>query len=153
MRWFLSVMFGLFVLAGSGTSLPAATPYDDSLTVEVRKDVEATLDLWRDGRYEDVYRRCVESGRHSKEYFINHMAAAPRRPACCWEKLQDVNVTLKGDRRATLKARFGFDTGTGTEFITKSVKLQRDDGIWKVVMSDLLTLSGTSKKVRGKKKK
>jgi hypothetical protein len=153
MKWLVSVAFGLFVLAGSGTSISEAVQSDAGYGVEVRQDLEATLDLWRDGRFEDVYRRSVESGRHSKEYFVNHMAAAPRKPACCWEKLQDAVVTLKGDRRATLKARFGFDTGTGTEFITKSIKLQRDDGVWKVVMSDLLTLSGTSKKVRGKKKK
>lgn len=151
MTSFLRIMIVLFL----GISLIfTASPSGSAQTQaesQVRQDLELTLDLWRSGRYEEVYHRVMESGGHTKEYFVNHLAAAPRKPACCWEKIQEVKVTVKGESKATLKAKLGFDTGTGVEFMTRSVTLEQEDGIWKVKMSDLLALSGTSKKVRGKK--
>jgi hypothetical protein len=135
------------------TGMSNAVAADDAVTSEVRKDVERTLDLWREGRYEDVYRRVIESGGHTKEYFISSLAAAPRRPSCCWEKMQEVRVSVKDDRRALLTAKFGLDTGTGVEFMTRGVKLEKDDGIWKIHMSELFSLSGKGKKVSGGKKK
>ena len=153
MKWRLLLPATLFILCSTLIlTLPAAAA-DDSAATDVRKDVEKTLDLWREGRFEDVYRRVIESGGHTKEYFVNHLAAAPRKPSCCWEKMQEVHVTVRGDRQATLKAKFGFDTGIGTEFMTKGLKLEKDDGVWKLKMSEVLLLSGTGKKIhRGKKK-
>jgi hypothetical protein len=152
MKRYMVIIIALLILFGQ-TGLTNAAASDDAVASEVRKDVEKTLDLWREGRYEDVYNRVIESGGHTKEYFISYLAAAPRRPSCCWEKLQDVRVTVKDDRRATLKAKFGFDTGTGIEFMTRGLKLEKDDGIWKIHMSEVLSLSGKGKKVSGRKKK
>jgi hypothetical protein len=152
MKRYMVIIIALLILFGQ-TGLTNAAASDDAVASEVRKDVEKTLDLWREGRYEDVYHRVIESGGHTKEYFISYLAAAPRRPSCCWEKLQDVRVTVKDDRRATLKAKFGFDTGTGIEFMTRGLKLEKDDGIWKIHMSEVLSLSGKGKKVSGRKKK
>ena len=152
MKRYMVIIIALLILFGQ-TGLTNAAASDDAVASEVRKDVEKTLDLWREGRYEDVYHRVIESGGHTKEYFISYLAAAPRRPSCCWEKLQDVRVTVKDDRRATLKAKFGFDTGTGIEFMTRGLKLEKDDGIWKIHMSEVLSLSGKGKKVSGGKKK
>ena len=152
MKRYMVIIIALLILFGQ-TGLTNAAASDDAVASEVRKDVEKTLDLWREGRYEDVYHRVIESGGHTKEYFISYLAAAPRRPSCCWEKLQDVRVTVKDDRRATLKAKFGFDAGTGIEFMTRGLKLEKEDGIWKIHMSEVLSLSGKGKKVSGRKKK
>ena len=147
------LLTALLIICSTLIPTPPATAADDSSAAEVRKDVEKTLDLWREGRFEDVYRRVIESGGHTKEYFVNHLAAAPRKPSCCWEKMQEVHVTVLGDRQATLKAKFGFDTGIGTEFMTKGLKVEKEDGVWKIKMSEVLSLSGTGKKIhRGKKK-
>jgi len=125
---------------------------DDISAGEVRQDVEKTLDLWRDGRYEEVYSRVI-AGSHTKEYFISHLASAPRRPACCWEKLQEVRVSRRDEWRATLHGKLGLDAGTGIEFMTRQLKLEKDGEVWKMTMSDVLALAGTGKKVRGGKKK
>jgi len=153
MKWRLFLFTALLTLCSAPLLTVSASAADDALAAEVRKDVEKTLDLWRDGRYEEVYRRVIESGGHTKEYFINHLAAAPRRPSCCWEKLQEVQVSVKDERQATLRAKFGFDTGVGIEFMTKGLKLEKDDGVWKIRMSEVLLLSGKGKNVSGGKKK
>ena len=152
MKRFMLTLIALLVLHGQ-IGLSNAVAAGNAVSSEVRKDVERTLDLWREGRYEDLYHRVIESGGHTKEYFISYLAAAPRRPSCCWEKMQEVRVTVKDERRATLNAKFGFDTGTGVEFMTRGLKLEKDDGIWKIQMSEVLSLSGKGKKVSGGKKK
>src|SRR5689334_458815 len=75
---------------------------------EVLRDFEQILDLWRDGRYAELYER-TSGGREGKERFAKRLAAAPRKPACCWEKLQQARVTLKSDRAATVRAKLGFE--------------------------------------------
>jgi hypothetical protein len=153
MRWRLILLAALLTLSSALLYNSPAAAADDAVAGEVRKDVEKTLDLWRENRYEDVYRRIIESGGHTKEYFIAHLAAAPRRPACCWEKMQEVRITVKNERQATLSAKFGFDTGIGVEFMTKGLKLEKEDGVWKIKMSEVLLLSGKGKKMSGGKKK
>jgi len=153
MKWRLILLAVLLTLCSALILTPPASAADDAVAGEVRKDVEKTLDLWRENRYEDVYRRIIESGGHTKEYFIAHLAAAPRRPACCWEKMQEVRITVKNERQATLTAKFGFDTGVGVEFMTKGLKLEKEDGVWKIKMSEVLSLSGKGKKMTGGKKK
>lgn len=153
MKLLLILLTALLTLCSTVIPTSPAAAADNAAAGEVRKDVEKTLDLWREGRYEDVYHRVIASGGHTKEYFINHLAAAPRKPACCWEKMQEIHVTVNDTRRATLKAKFGLDTGIGVEFMTKGLKLEKEDGIWKIKMSEVLLLSGTGKKIRGGKKK
>jgi len=113
---------------------------------EVLRDFEKILDLWRDGRFADLYERTT-GGRTGKESFAKKMAAAPRKPACCWEKMQEARVTFKGARDATVHARLGFEGSVpGTEFVTKGIKLKRDDGAWVILQADLFALAELTKK-------
>lgn len=113
---------------------------------EVLRDFEKILDLWRDGRFADLYERTA-GGRSGKESFAKKMAAATRKPACCWEKMQEARVNLKGDRNATVHARLGFEGSVpGTEFVTKGIKLRRDDGAWVISQADLFALAELTKK-------
>jgi hypothetical protein len=132
-------------------ALPATG--DDQKSGEIRRDMEKSLDLWRDGNFSVLYDRVTGSGSHTKEYFTSHLVAAPRRPSCCWEKLQVTRVTVQYGNRATVQGTFGFDTGAGNEYITRGIKLEREDGIWKMKMTDILSLAGKGKKIRGGKKK
>jgi hypothetical protein len=114
----------------------------------VLRDLEQILDLWRDGRYDDLYNRTV-LGKHGREQFAKKLASAPRHPACCWEKIQDARVALSGDRSAVVRARLGFEGSVpGTEFVTKGIKLKREDGVWMISQADLYSLADLSSRKR-----
>ncbi|MRR34131.1 hypothetical protein EG829_05420 [bacterium] len=137
------LLCGLVLWAGAALA-------DSTVDVEVRRDFEAVLDLWRDGRYGELYERTYVSGRQSRESFIRRVSAAGLRPACCWEKLQEVKVTATDGEKATLYARVGLESaGAATEFSTRSFRLRREDGVWKAAASDIISLAGRpSRKVR-----
>lgn len=139
----LAIFYGLLFCS------PAAGPAfaDTAADEEVRRDFEAVLDLWRDERYDELHRRTYPSGNVSKESFIRKLSAAGVRPACCWEKLQEVRVTLSDSGKATLHARVGLETGgTVTDYRTRSFRLHREDGAWKPASSDLLSLAGSARR-------
>lgn len=126
--------------AGSGKSRAVT-----SSEQEVLRDFEQILDLWRDGRYDDLYER-TWGGKESREQFGKRLASAPRKPACCWEKIQDARVSIKGERTAVVKARLGFEGSVpGTEFVTKGIKLTKDGGLWIISQADLLKLANLSR--------
>ncbi len=149
----LLLLTALLTLGCMTLFLPSAKAGEDPPAAEIRRDLERTLDLWHERSFSELYDRVIGNGGKTKEYFISHLAAAPRTPACCWEKLQEVRVSVKDERQATLQGKFGFDTGAGGEFMTRKVKLEKDDGIWKMKMADLLSMAGKGMKVhKGKKK-
>lgn len=118
---------------------------EQSVDAEVRRDFETVLDLWRDGRYEELYSRTYSTGKQTKEGFVRRLSASGVRPACCWEKLQDAKVCDFDDRQAVLHARVGLETGgTETGHCTRSFRLRREEGIWKASAADLLDLAGNS---------
>lgn len=135
-----------------GGALPAwgVTPYlgEEELKAEVKRGVEEILDLWRDGKYGELYEHTVASGKKTKEHFGKAMAAAPLRPACCWEKMQEAKVSLQGDSKATVRAKLGFEGGGTTEFKTRSFKLVKEDGVWRLNQQDILTLAEAVKKTK-----
>lgn len=115
--------------------------------VEARRGFETILDLWRDGRWEELYDRTYGAGGRSRESFLRKMSHAAFRPACCWEKMRDVRVAMSGDGAATLSARIGLErTGTETASCTRSFRLRREGGVWKASMSDILAIAGASRK-------
>lgn len=105
------------------------------------------LDLWRNGDYEELWLRTKSKSGQSKESFVGRLESAGRRPACCWEKLQDVTVTAVDDRKATVQAKVGLEgNGLSTEFVTKRFKMVNENGFWKMSMSDILSLAENGKK-------
>lgn len=133
------------VCAGGAAGKEAYQPSSDTISAEVRRDFETILDVWRDGRYDDLFTRTRE-GKETRESFGRKLADATLRPSCCWEKIQDVSVTVKGDSSAVVHAKLGFDGETaGTVFKTKSFKLVKEAGTWKVARSEILSLAGAGK--------
>ncbi|GFO53061.1 hypothetical protein GMSM_00680 [Geomonas sp. Red276] len=113
---------------------------------EVLRDFETILDLWRDGRYNELFERTALN-RQSREEFGKTMASAPRRPTCCWDKMQDARVTVTSNRAAIVRARLGFDRSVpGTEYVTKGVKLKKEGDVWVISQSDLYSLANLKKK-------
>ncbi|HEY6008922.1 MAG TPA: hypothetical protein VIU40_11415 [Geobacteraceae bacterium] len=144
----------LVVLLGSATAGWGMTPYvgEEELKAEVQRGVEQTLDLWRDGRYDELYHHTVTTGTQTKEQFVKALAAAPLRPVCCWDKIRDVRVSLKGDSAATVKATLGFEGGGGTEYKTRPFKLVKEDGVWRMQQKDILAFAEAKTQTRKKNK-
>ena len=112
----------------------------------VLRDFELILDLWRDGRYDDLFERTA-AGKNSKEQLAEKLASATRRPACCWEKMQDAQVSLKSERAAVVRARLGFEGNvSGTVFVTKGINLKKEGDLWLISQSELFSLANISRK-------
>ena len=145
----------LLVVSLTATVLPAearrgAHPAREAASAsetEVLTEFERILDLWRDGNYDELYRHT--GGKDGKEKFAAKLASAPRKPACCWEKIQDAQVSFSGSKRAVVHARLGFEASTpGTEFVTKGVHLRKDPAGWTISQSELYSLADLSGKKR-----
>lgn len=110
---------------------------------EARMALESILDLWRDGNYESLYERTSSTGGGSREAFARRLAGASRRPACCWEKMQEVRVTVHGSDVVSVRATFGLEGGPGgTDQVTRAIRLIREEGVWKASRADILALAG-----------
>lgn len=124
---------------------------DEELQAEARQGFEQILDLWRGEKYGAVYERTT--GKETKERFVDRLASAPLKPACCWEKMQEVRVTVKGEGTVLLRAKVGLEGGVETAYKTRSFKLVKEDGEWKISQADILALSGAVKKKTAYKRK
>src|SRR5512137_2873804 len=146
--YFLTMAITVALLASLVSSLQGKDIYlpDAEMQGEVRKGFEHILDLWRDGKYEELFERTTGSGKVSRERFAARLADAHLKPACCWEKMQDVTVSAKHADAVTVRARIGLEGGMATEYKTRSFKLVKEGGVWKVSRSDILALSGDTKK-------
>ena len=144
----LVVWLTMALVAGLFSPVQAKTPYmpDEEVQAEARKGFEQILDLWRDGKYRELYERTTRSGKETRERFIARLAGAPFKPACCWEKMQDVSVSVKKEDAVSVRARIGLEGAVEKEYKTRSFKLVKEDGVWKISQADLLGLSGASKK-------
>ena len=143
----------LVMFLGGVSQVWGLTPYlgEEELKAEAQRGVEETLDLWRDGRFEELYNRTLVSGAKTKEQFVRALAAAPLRPVCCWDKIRDVRVSLKGDSAATVRATLGFEGGGQTEYKTRPFKLVKEDGVWRMQQKDILSLAEAKTKARKKR--
>jgi len=122
----------------------------EAIRSEAVADFEKILDLWRDGRYDELYNRTLISGKDTKESFTNRMSAAKLKPSCCWEKMQEVGVSVRSESSVVVRAKLGLDSPGGMEYKTKSFKLSKEDGVWRIARSELLSLADARKK-KGKK--
>ena len=118
-----------------------ATPAE----TEVRQGFEQILDLWRDGRYEELYGR-TSGGKMTREAFVKRFADAELKPTCCWDKLQEVTVTLQTASKATLRGTVGLESAVGGQTKTKAFKLTKEGGVWRVSQTELVSLTGETRK-------
>jgi hypothetical protein len=78
------------------------------------------------------------------------MATSDLKPSCCWEKMQEVAVSIKSPASVVIRAKLGLDAPGEMEYKTKSFKLNKEDGIWRISRSDILSLA-EAKKVKSKR--
>ncbi len=138
------ILWGFMALPASAGN---SSPPDEELQIEVSARFGEILDLWRDGNYQELYLRTTRSGKQSRESFLKRLSASGRRPACCWEKLQDVRVAAKGPDSASVHARVVMERRDGnTDYVTRKFTLEKEEGVWKIAMSDILLLAGKGRK-------
>jgi hypothetical protein len=129
------------VASGLPIRAEAAGNPDTQILSEARQGLVEILNLWRDEMYDALYLRTILSGRHGREYFIERLVNSTRRPACCWEMLQEISSAETSADRVTIVAKVGIETeGVGTAVSTKTFNLYRRDGTWKIPMADILSL-------------
>ncbi len=142
-------IFGVFVLfillAGIQTvnAVEAESPLEKSMS--------DTLDVWRDGRYEQLFEQLAHRGKTSRETFVNKMRTSTTHPACCWQKMENFKIMNEKRTEATVYVKIGFegspDAATST---TREFKMTHQDGVWKMQLADVLSLAGVSgKKIKG----
>ena len=131
-------------LAGAETSAGA-----------LEQSMSETLDLWREGRYEQLYEHLAHRGKTSREHFVKKMRDTAIRPACCFQKLENFKVLNEKRTEATVYAKIGLEgTPNVAESCTREFKLTHEENIWKMQLADILALSGaTAKKSRHVTKK
>ena len=117
----------------------SASPYEQSMS--------ETLDLWRDGRFDQLFEHLSHRGKTSKEQFVAKMRDASIRPACCWQKLENFTVLSEKRAEATVYVKVGLEGTPGmTDSCTREFKLAFEQGLWKMQLNDVLSLAGISGK-------
>ena len=134
---------------------PVATASSESTAGVLEQSMSDTLDLWREGRYEQLYEHLAHRGKTSREQFVKKMRDTAIRPACCFQKLENFKVLNEKRTEATVYAKIGLEgTPNVAESCTREFKLTHEENIWKMQLADVLALSGaTAKKSRHVTKK
>ncbi len=141
-RMLMFVLLGLLLLTAGSV---AAARDDAAAQDEVKLGFEQILNFWRDDRFEELYARTY-GGKMTREAFVKRFADSSLKPTCCWDKLQGVNVTVQTASKATLHGTVGLETAVGGETKTKSFKLSKEGGVWRVSQSELVALAGAPHK-------
>lgn len=131
------ILVGILYAAG-----PEAAYNSAQVAAEAQAGFTEILALWRNEQYAALYARLDHPADRGWDYFASRIVYAARVPACCWEQLQDVKVTVLSADRVVINARVGFEVeGVGTRFVTRDFRLRRSDGVWKLPLDDVLALS------------
>ncbi len=139
----LSIIVSFLML--TALSLPVAPVHAGSSSGVLEQSMSDTLDLWREGRYEQLYEHLAHRGKTSREQFVNKMRDTSVRPTCCFQKLSNFKVLNEKRSEATVYARVGLEgTPTAAESCTREFKLTHEENIWKMQLADVLSISGAS---------
>ncbi|GAM09895.1 hypothetical protein OR1_02177 [Geobacter sp. OR-1] len=153
MKFFITVL-AVFVLTLSSVSAFARSAYqtDSEASTAARAAFEEILDLWRADRYDDLYDRTQHGGKTAKEDFARKLGNATFKPACCWQKMQDVSVHVENDDIAVVRAKVGLEGDGDIQYKTRSYRMVREGDIWRISQSDLFSLAGAKAKKKVYKK-
>ena len=127
--------------------LPVVPASAETTPAILEQSMSEILDLWRDGRYEQLYGRLARRGKTSKEQFVKKMKDTSIRPACCFQKLENFKVLNEKRTEATVYAKVGLEGTPGSaDSSTREFKLTHEENLWKMQLSDVMALSGASGK-------
>lgn len=146
--WFAAVVVLVVLLVGPETGSASET------NSPLEKSMSETLDIWREGRYEQLFDQLAHRGKTSRETFVTKMRESTTHPACCWQKIENFKILNEKRTEATVYVKIGLegtpDTASST---TREFKLTHQEGVWKMQLADVLTIAGvTGKKRNGTKR-
>ena len=146
--WFAAVFAMMLFLAGAGYGRAAETESP------IEKSMSDTLDMWRDGRYEQLFEQLAHRGKTSREAFVKKMRDSAIHPACCWQKMENFRILNEKRTEATVYVKIGLegtpDTAGST---TREFKMTYQEGVWKMQLADVFSIAGvTGKKAKGTKR-
>ncbi len=146
--WFAAGVVFVALLGGSGPG-SAAEPESP-----LEKSMSETLDIWRGGRYEELFEQLAHRGKTSRETFVKKMRESAIHPACCWQKMEHFKVLNEKYTEATVYAKLGLEGTPGSpESVTREFKLTHQEGVWKMQLADVFSIAGvTGKKKSGTKR-
>lgn len=106
------------------------------------------LDLWREGRFEQLYDVLSHRNGMTRERFASLLRDNQTKPACCYQKLNDFRLIIEKKSTAKVFARVGMDGGfgSGSNSRSKEFTLDHEAGQWRVRMSDIKALAGQGRK-------
>ena len=121
----------------------------ESSSSPIEQAMSETLDLWREGRYEQLFERLSHRGKTTREQFVRMMHEAPVHPACCWQKMENFRLLNEKRTTATAYVKVGLEgTPSPIESSTREFKFAYENGGWRMQLNDILSLAGVSKKKR-----
>ena len=139
------------ILLSSLLLVGISSAYAETAASTFEQSISDTLDLWREGRYEQLYERLSHRGKTSMEQFVARMRDSTRRPACCWQKMENFRVLNEKRTEATVYVKIGLEGTPGpVESSTRDFKLSNESQIWKMQLNDIFDLAGASGK-KGKR--
>lgn len=138
----------LFAVLALYLVLAAVLPGSAAESASVlEQSMSETLDLWRDGRYEQLFDRLARRGKTSREHFVKKMRDTSIRPACCWQKMENFKVLHEKRNEATVYVKIGLEgTAIPAYSSTREFKLTYEEGLWKMQLADLLSIAEVSRK-------
>lgn len=130
-------------------SIPGLSFAEPPLSPQEQAMSEA-LDLWREGRFEQLFEQLSHRGRTSREQFVKKMGETSVRPACCFQKLENFKVLNEKRTEATVYAKVGLEGTPGTpESSTREFRMSHDGGAWRMQLGDISNLAGLGGKKAG----
>lgn len=134
--WFVSLLALLSLFAGADLGSASEN------VSELEKSMSETLDIWRDGRYEQLYEQLAHRGKTSREAFVKKMQHSSVRPACCWQKMENFKVLNEKRTEATVYVKVGLEGSPGSaDSTTREFKLTHMEGVWKMQLADILSIA------------
>ncbi len=113
----------------------------------LEQSMSETLDLWREGRYEQLFERLAHRGKTSREVFVKKMRETTIRPACCWQKMENFKILNEKRTEATVYVKVGLEgTATPADSSTREFKLTHQEGIWKMQLADVFSIAEVTRK-------
>jgi hypothetical protein len=141
--WFAAAVAIVVFVVGAGSGGAAET------MLPLEKNMSDTLDLWREGRYEQLFDQLAHRGKTSRESFVKKMRESSIRPACCWQKMENFKVLSEKRTEATVYVKIGLEGAPASAAsVTREFKLSHQEGAWRMQLADVFSVAG----VTGKKK-
>lgn len=145
--------------------VPPVSARTDTFMIE--NCISVILDLWREGSFAQIYERLANRG--SREQFLDKMGVntykspyvnsqpgiQTRRPACCWQKMDNFKVLSTNGNEAIVSVKIGIEStffvedermgsgereSTSISYIIREFKFIHDGDSWKMELSDFLNL-------------